>query len=429
MDSDLIKLEPPKKPIKAETTLPGSKSYSNRALMLAAQADGITTLMNPSPSDDSIAMVHGLQQVGVVAARRSEECWEVEAPHNLSPYRGGIDVGPAGTTMRFLTALMATTSGVDVTLHGSERMHQRPISDLVTTLMSAGASIEYLGIHGNPPLRIRGRCDLIGEDLRIPGSTSSQFISALLLVSSRFAGDFKLSVEGPLTSRSYVDMTLQSLAHFGVDIQEPTPNVFVLPGGKPKPSTYEIECDLSGASYFWGMACVSGGEVTVHNVNRNSAQGDIRFLDLIRQMGAEVEFGVRSVTVRGPKKLRGISCDMSLLPDTAQSLAVVAACAEGATEITGLHTLRVKETDRIAALVKELGKTGIQCDATADTIRVFGGSPAFAEIDTYDDHRMAMAFAILGARNPGIAIRHPNVVTKSFPAFWKVAHEVLGSSC
>lgn len=423
--SDLLTLKPRNDTIAASVLLPGSKSYSNRALILAAQTGGLSTLVNPSPSDDSIAMVHALQQIGVVATKASETIWTVEAPPLAAPYRGGIDVGPAGTTMRFLTAFMATTPGIDVTLHGSERMHQRPIRHLVDTLRTAGANIEYLGTEGCPPLRIRGRSDLIGSNLRISGSTSSQFVSSLLLVSSRFADGFRLCIEGELTSRSYVEMTLQSLADFGVTIREESDGVFVSEEGqKPLPCRYEVECDLSGASYFWGIAAVTGGKVTVENVNPKSSQGDLGFLELLQSMGCQVEVGENFVAVQGPSELRGTTCDMSLLPDTAQTLAVVAACAKGATIIRGLKTLRVKETDRIAALQTELAKTGIRCDTSDDSITVYGGNPAFAEIDTYDDHRMAMSFAVLGFRGSGIAIRHPHVVTKSFPSFWKVLESV-----
>ncbi len=416
-----IRLTPPHSTINTSVSVPGSKSYTNRALLMAALATGVSRLSKISPSKDSEALIAALQTLGVGIHAPEETTLIVEGcGGELRPYVGTIDVGPAGTTMRFLTALCAGIPGADITLRGTERMHVRPIRDLVETLRQAGAKIDYLGSEGCPPLRIHSSGRLRGGRVSLNGSTSSQYISALLLTAPLFREGLEVSIEGVQTSTSYIDMTLQSLADFGLTATHGAYQSFGVQSGQTfHAREYRVEGDASGASYLWAIAAISGGTVTVENVNPHSAQGDIKFPELLKKMGCSVAYGERSVTVSGPTRLNAIEADMTLMPDTAQTLAVIAACAEGTTVLRGLHTLRVKETDRIVALHNELHKMGIATEPGPDYLVIHGGAPHGARIATYEDHRMGMSFAALAASIPGIEIEEPRVVDKSFPNFWE----------
>jgi 3-phosphoshikimate 1-carboxyvinyltransferase len=428
-----ILITPPQFPPLAAVRAPGSKSYTNRALLTAAMATGTSRLTFSSPSSDSEALVRALRSLGVLITEESASNDGGTTLHivgcggKFTPYHGEIDVGPAGTTMRFLCALCAAIPGADIVVRGSERMHARPIGDLVLALRQLGATIDYIGADGCPPLRIHSDTQLKGGAVRVNGSISSQFISALLLTAPLHAEPLTVEIEGEQISKSYIDMTLQSIADFGVTIENHGYQRYSCRAGPGYGSRlYPIEGDASGASYLWAIAALSGGEITVKNINPESAQGDIKFPDLLARMGCSVSRTERSITVKGTHTLRAIDVDMSLMPDTAQTLAVIAACAEGSTTIKGLSTLRVKETDRLAALHTELAKLGIDSEAGPDYLVVHGGTPRGAHIATYDDHRMAMAFAVLGARISGVVIEEPHVVSKSFPDFWEVLKGILG---
>jgi 3-phosphoshikimate 1-carboxyvinyltransferase len=416
-----VTLTPPTSPIKTKVSVPGSKSYTNRGLLMAALATGVTRLSKVSPSSDSEALVAALRTLGIGIHAPDDTTLVVEGcGGRLNPYIGTIDVGPAGTTMRFLTALCAGIPGADITLRGTERMHARPIRDLVETLRQAGARIDYLGTDGCPPLRIHSTKSLIGGRITLNGSTSSQYITALLLTAPLFQAGLEVTIEGVQTSTPYIDMTLQSLRDFGLTASHTGYQHFtVKPGQCYRAGEYQVEGDASGASYLWAIAAIGRGTVTVENINPLSAQGDIKFPELLRQMGCEVHYGEHSVTVSGPAELHAIEADMTLMPDPAQTLAVVAACAHGTTVLRGLHTLPVKETDRIAALHQELLKMGIQSETGSDYLIIHGGEPHGARIATYEDHRMAMSFATLAAKIPAIEIEEPRVVDKSFPSFWE----------
>ena len=423
-----VKLTPPSAPISHTFEVLGSKSYTNRSLIIAALASGVSKLSLASISSDSEAMTNALRLLGVSIEAES-------GPHGttlivegtggaLNPYHGEINVGPAGTTMRFLTALCAAIPGIDVVLSGSERMHARPIKELVTALRALGAEIDYLGTEGCPPLRIRSKAHLKGGTITMNGTVSSQFISAILLTAPLNTNKLIVEIEGEQTSKSYIDMTLQSVRDFGVTIaNESYKRYLSIAGQKYQPRVTQIEGDASGASYLWGLAAISQGKVTVKNVNPQSAQGDIHFPEVLMRMGCSVSSDSRSITVAGPKTLKGIEIDMSNMPDVAQTLAVVAAFAQGTTTMRGLSTLRVKETDRIAALHAELEKVGITSEPGSDYLIVHGGPPHGARIKTYDDHRMAMSVAMMSARIPGVEIEEPHVVEKSFPTFWSELNE------
>ncbi|MCO6431314.1 MAG: 3-phosphoshikimate 1-carboxyvinyltransferase [Deltaproteobacteria bacterium] len=422
MHSSHLTISPPSAPLSGEVFIPGSKSYTNRALILASLADGKSSLRSFSESDDSVVLCEALKKLGIRIEKQGAELYVCGSGGNFVPYKGEIDVGPAGTSMRFLAALCAFVPGCELVLKGSERMHKRPIKELTEALKTLGADIEYLGSEGCPPLLIRGVKAPKKAQVRMNGSVSSQFFTALMLTASLF-GELAIDVKGEQISKSYIDMTLSSLKAFGLEGRNESYRRYILSGsGALTPCNYQIEGDASGASYFWGLAAVSGGSIKVRNINPNSAQGDVRFPLLLKKMGCSAESGYEEgvgwILLQGSERLKGITADMSLMPDTAQTLAVIAAFASSPSRLTGLSTLRIKETDRLNALQVELKKMGITTEIGDDYIVIHPGQPGAASIATYEDHRMAMSFAVAAAKIHGIIIEEPNVVTKSFPTFW-----------
>lgn len=417
-----IKLKKFKKPdYPLEVYLKGSKSYTNRALILACLANGKSYLKNASDSDDTHLLVKGLNQLGF-SVKFVDSTIEVNGGvESILPKKVTIDIGPAGTVMRFLTGLISAIPGLEVELRGSERMHQRPIADLVDALRQMGAKIEYLGTAGCPPLKIIGE-KLRGAKVSLNGNVSSQYFSALMLTASLYENPLEINVVGTQTSASYIDMTIKSLKDFGVNLENDAyQNYKVNNLEVPKAIEYLVEGDASGASYFWGLGALTAENVRVYNLSIDSIQGDIKFLDIMKEMGCEVRHSNSAIPwteVKGINNLKAVETNMDLLPDTAQTLAVIASFAEGNTKITGLHTLRHKETDRIQAVVNELRKSGIETRATDDSLEVIGGQPRAATYDTYEDHRMAMSFALISARLDNIIINEPEVVNKSFPTFF-----------
>jgi 3-phosphoshikimate 1-carboxyvinyltransferase len=404
--------------------LGGSKSFSNRALVLAAVSRFPVEVCNLSPSDDSELLLCALAETGI---RFTIEGGTLKFNPESSKVVSGeyaIPVGPAGTTSRFLTALFACIPGLAVTLTGSPRLHQRPIAPLVDALRSLGADIEYLGLDGCLPLRIVGK-ELAGGVVEIDGSVSSQFLTALLLVSGLLTSPLELVPRGELVSRSYLEMTISTMSAFGYECATSERDGYIV--RKPETESairYTIEGDATGATYLFNLAMLGGGRVRVYNLSRYSVQGDLAYLDALEQMGASVLSGTDTngdwIEVIGSDVIKPIEIDMEQMPDAAQSLAVVAACAPGTSRLTGLSTLRVKETDRINAVCLELQRMGIQAhdNGRSDELVILGGHPTAARIKTYDDHRMAMAFAGLALRCEGIEIEEPEVVNKSFPQYW-----------
>ncbi len=414
-------------PIRGTIQIGGSKSYTNRALILASLADGKSTLSSLSLSDDSDVLINALRQLGVQITFTDKTTVDVIgnggrfASHSLS-----LDVGHAGTSMRFLTALCSLVPG-EILLDGSPRMRERPIKHLVVALRCLGATITCTKIEGFPPLLISGGA-IQNNSVTMSGKVSSQFISALLLIAPVLKNGLEIIISDEQISKSYIDMTIASLKSFGVTaVNDDYKKYSIDRSQKCKPAQFPVEGDASGASYLFAFAAVTGGAVTVKNINPDSAQGDVHFVDILERMGCKVEkdSDKNTISVSGPQKLKRVSVDMSLMPDTAQTLAVIAAFAKGQTKIKGLSTLRVKETDRLQALKTELSKMGIVCDTTADSITIQGGQPHGARIQTYKDHRMALAFSIAGAMVEGIQIEEPSVVHKSFPDFWETI-EMLG---
>jgi 3-phosphoshikimate 1-carboxyvinyltransferase len=421
---NIIEIIPPKKPVTGVISIGGSKSYSNRALIMATLADGESTLSMLSESDDTDVLIQSLIKLGVTIEIINKTTVKVVGTGgHFNPQTQTINIGRAGTAMRFLTALCCLLPGV-ITLDGSSRMRERPIGDLVSALRSLGADISCIGKEGFPPLQIKGNPNL-GSQVVISGSVSSQFITALLLIAPAIKNGLEVQILGEQISKSYIDMTIDGMRLFGVSINNNKYRSYLIgPSSKYKSIQYQVEGDASGASYLFGLAAITGGTITVQNINPISAQGDIHFVDILNEMGCKVDKDKNSITVSGPTKLKAVNVDMNLMPDTAQTLAVIAAFAKGKTHIGGLSTLRVKETDRIAALETELIKMGIKCSSTQDSITIQGGNPHGALIHTYKDHRMALAFSIAGAKVEDVQIEDPSVVSKSFPNFWEMLEKL-----
>lgn len=401
--------------------MPGSKSFSNRALVMAALTDGRTILRGVSLSDDTRVMINALKKLGIRITKVGDKTKIVGNGGRFKPFNGRINVGPAGTTFRFLAALSVLTPG-EITLDGSRRMRKRPIGDLVKALGSLGAEIKYLAEKNCPPIKIIGG-KITGGEVKMPGKVSSQFFTSLLLIAPALKRGLNIKVLGKQVSKSFIDMTLESLKEHGVFVKNNNYKRYsVSPVARYSPGQYRIEGDASGASYFWALASITGSRIKVKNIPPNSSQGDAKFPDLLKRMGAKVIKNKKEnwIEVKGPATLKGIKVNMEDMPDTAQTLAVVAAFSKGSTKITGLSTLRHKETDRLSALKTELKKMGIRSAISHDSITIQGGNPRGAKISTYNDHRMAMSFAIAGAKIPGMVIKNPEVVSKSFPEFWNI---------
>ena len=373
-------------------------------------------------ADDTRAMIDSLDRLGVTVTVDAERDPDVVATvegvaHGFVAAADvvSVDVRQSGTTGRFLVPALATGRGRFV-VDGHEQLRGRPFGDLVDALRALGANIDGATL----PLRIRGR-RLNGGRVTVASDVSSQFLSGLLLAAPLFESDTTIEVEGGLISRPYVDLTIHTMAAFGVNVdRDVTGGRFRVPNSGYRPATVDLEPDASAASYFFAAAAMTGSRVRVKGLGRSTVQGDLRFVDLLARMGADVEIADHHTTVAGSGSLVGITADMADLSDTAQTLAVVAACAEGPTEITGVGFIRHKETNRIAAPVTELRRLGVRAEETDDGLVVHPGPVTPGVVHTYDDHRMAMSFALLGLVHPGIEIENPDCVAKTFPRFFDV---------
>ena len=411
--------------------LPGSKSLSNRILLLSALAEGRTVVENLLDSDDIQVMVQALRQLGV-AIEGDPSAGKVRVQGVAGPLPGGrhtLNLGNAGTAMRPLTAVLALGKGT-YELGGVPRMHERPIGDLVRALASVGARIEYLGAVGFPPLRIEAD-GLKGGTTTISGTTSSQFVSALLMAAPYMAAGLELSISDHLVSKPYVAMTAALMERFGVKVARQGAQHFAVAAGQCylSPERMAVEGDASSASYFLAGAAITGGEVTVLGCGTDSLQGDARFATLLEQMGAEVTWSNEAVRVRGTGRLRGIDADLESMPDAAMTLAVAALFAEGPTTLRGIANWRVKETDRMVAMENELAKVGAVTEVGADQLTVHPPRVLKrASIATYDDHRMAMAFSLAACGPNPITIEDPECVAKTFPDYFQKLAELSQAS-
>jgi 3-phosphoshikimate 1-carboxyvinyltransferase len=401
--------------------LPGSKSISNRVLLLAALAQGATVVRELLAAEDTDIMLQALGRLGIRCERQAARAVRVAGAGGAIPARAAeLFLGNAGTAFRPLTAVLALSGG-EYRLAGVARMHERPIGDLVDALRAGGARIDYLGREGYPPLAIHPGAIRLAAPLRVRGEVSSQFLSALLMAVP-LAGAATIEVEGELISKPYVEITLNLMRRFGLQVAREGWRAFSVPAGPySSPGEIFVEGDASSASYFLAAGAIAGGPVRVEGVGRASIQGDVRFVEVLERMGAEVQLHDAAIEVRGRGKLRPIDMDLNHIPDAAMTAAVMALFADGPSAIRNIASWRVKETDRIAAMAAELRKLGASVEEGTDFLRV--APPAAlraASIDTYGDHRMAMCFSLAALGGVAVRINDPDCVAKTFPDYFQV---------
>lgn len=398
--------------------VPGSKSYTHRTLIAAALSDGPCTVHNPLRSQDTLLTLAALEKMGAVVADRQASIEIHGLNGRFKPCREPIYLANSGTSMRLMAGVAALGEGTYV-LSGTPRMYHRPIGHLLEALNQLGIGARALEDNGCPPVEIPGG-QATGGAVAIDCSVSSQFLSSLLLTAPCTPAGMSITVSHGPVSRPYIDMTVDILKRFGIRLQRDGYARFEVDGGQTyRAGSYTVEPDASQAGYFWGAAAITGGSVTVDGVSPASSQGDVGLARVFEQMGCRVDHGPDGITVTGGD-LRAVTVDMADMPDMVPTLAVVAAFADGTTVIENVSHLKAKESDRLASTCAELKKMGIAAVAEADRLRVTGGTPRGASIETYDDHRIAMSFAMAGLVTPGVRIMEPHCVEKSFPDFWQV---------
>lgn len=405
---------------------PGSKSLTNRSLVIAALAEGRSEIVGALLSDDTEHMARGLTGLGIEVSRPADSMtFEVTGCDGRIPAgEARLEVGNSGTSMRFLAAVAALGRG-RYRLDGSPRMRERPIGDLLEALGKLGARVVYEGRPGYPPMMIEAR-GLSRGMVQVSGGVSSQFLSALLMAAPYARGPVDVRVEGELVSRPYVAMTVGIMRTFGGRVDQPGPLQFVVDHqSRYRGRRYVVEPDASSASYFLAAAAITGGRVRVEGIGADSVQGDAQFAEVLGRMGAAVRTGPDWTEVAGGD-LTGIDADLNAMPDMALTLAAVAPFARGPTTIRNVANLRVKESDRLAALAAELRRIGQEVEEHDDGLTITPRPVRPARIETYDDHRMAMSFAVVGLRAPGIVIRDPGCVSKTFPDFFAVLEGLCG---
>jgi 3-phosphoshikimate 1-carboxyvinyltransferase len=422
--SDAIAIQPAVAPVRATVRPPGSKSITNRALVCAALADGVSTLTGPLECEDTAVMTTALRQLGIAMEipdpPAGNASWVVNGCHGQVPAeRADLYVANSGTTMRFLTALLTLGRG-HYRLHGTPRMHQRPIQDLLDALRQLGGDARSENDNRCPPV-VLAADGLTGGTARVHGNISSQYLSALLMAAPCARQEVVLEVSGPLVSVPYVAMTCRVMRAFGIavqgDIGRDGTCLRIAEQAGYRGTGYAIEPDASAASYFLAAAAITGGEVTVVGLSKASIQGDIRFCELLERMGCEVRYAEDQITVVG-QPLHGIDAEMNAISDTVQTLAAVALFAQGATRIRDVGHIRHKETDRIGDLATELRKLGASVEQRADGMTIVPGPLHGARIVTYDDHRMAMSLALVGLQVHGVLIENPECTRKTYPDFF-----------
>ena len=417
---DSLELKPARRAAGA-VRLPGSKSISNRVLLLAALAEGETRLEGLLDADDTRVMREALVQLGVKFS--GNRVAGVRGPFPVK--KAKLSLGNAGTAFRPLTAALALSGG-EYRLSGVPRMHERPIGDLVDALRGIGARIDYLGKEGFPPLQVHpGKISL--QQLRVRGDVSSQFLTALLMALPLSGKPARIEVQGDLISKPYVEITLNVMRRFGVEVKRSGWRWFEVPAGEyVSPGKIFVEGDASSASYFLAAGALGGGPVRVAGVGRASIQGDVRFTEVLERMGARVSIEDDAIEVAGGKTLKAIDMDLNHIPDAAMTAAVLALFADGPSAIRNVASWRVKETDRLAAMAKELRKLGAQVDEGGDFLKITPRKlePGVA-VDTYDDHRMAMSFALVALGGVPVRINDPQCVAKTFPDFFQVWQTIV----
>lgn len=421
MSAEALLIEPVGHPVDGVARPPGSKSYTNRALVLAALARGESVLDGALFSDDTEHMAAALRALGLrVVASPGEARFSVTGGGGTVPQpRAKVFVNNAGTAARFVTAMLALGQGT-YELDGNAAMRTRPIQPLLDALAVLGGDAVSLSGNGCPPIRVNG-AGLEGGTARLPGGVSSQYFSALLMVAPYARRGITLEVDGELVSKPYMLMTAQAMGAFGVELERDGFRQFrVAPGPGYTGTRYDVEPDASAASYFFAAAAITGGRAVVRGLGTGSLQGDLGFVRVLERMGCRVRQTVSETEVIAPEgPLRGIEVDMADLSDTAQTLAAVAPFADGPTRVTGIGFIRRKETNRVAAVVNELSRLGVRAEEEPDGFVVHPGPVRPARIETYDDHRMAMSFALIGLRARGVEILNPRCVAKTFPDYFQ----------
>lgn len=403
-------------------TVPGSKSYTHRILIASALSDGVCTITNGLRSEDTLLTLGALKQMGITI-----DVWDdrivVHGQHGkLKPCQDPVQLGNSGTSMRLLTAVAALGRG-SYTLTGIERMQERPIQDLLDGLAQMGVAARSKNNTGCPPVEVIGG-KVSGGSVALRCGVSSQFLSALLLIAPYTQKGVEINIiEGPV-SKPYVDMTVDVMEELGVQVKRKGYESFSVAGEQVyRAGSYAVEPDCSQAGYFWAAAAITGIKIKVKGTTNKTRQGDVRFSQVLENMGCKINHDADGISVCGGT-LSGITADMADMPDMVPTLAVVAAFARGTTVIENVGHLKAKESDRLGSVVKELSKIGIEASCSDTGMKITGGSPNGAEIETYGDHRMAMSFALVGLRVPGIIIRDENCVEKSFPDFWEVFEQL-----
>ncbi len=429
---DVLRVEPLRGPVTVRPDLPGSKSITNRALVCAALATGRSRLRGVLDADDTEAMVGVLSDLGAVLGWDRAGCelvvdgWAGRVP----PGEGRrLDVRSSGTTARFVLPMLLAGQG-RYEIDASMQMRARPMGETFRAVERLGARIEPLGEPGHLPVTVSVDRVPLRSQLDVAGDVSSQFLSGLLLAGPCLGKSLEVSLTTTLVSRPYVEMTIAVMDAFGATVEQGAGgDRFVVPATGYRSADYRIEPDASAASYVFALAAITGSTVRVAGLGRASTQGDVGFVDVLARMGAEVHVGDDEVMVRGTGVLRGVDVDLTELSDTAPTFAVVAAFAEGPSRATGIGFIRRKETDRIAAVVAELRRAGVDAveDPDGFVVRPPDGGPQAARFATYGDHRMAMAFALVGLRVPGVEIEDPACVGKTFPGYWAMLAAVRGA--
>lgn len=416
---DHIKLTSSSK-IYGAVELPGSKSITNRVLLLASLAEGDITINKPLLSDDTNYMLSALQQLGIVIEKEDGNIVIKGSNGKFPVNKAELFLGNAGTAFRPLTAALCLNHG-QYTLSGVKRMHQRPIKDLVDALFQIGAKVEYIENEGYPPLAIYpGKIQYVSP-IKIRGDVSSQFLSSILMAFALTKNKIKIEIIGDLISKPYIEITLKLLKQFGIIYVNKNWKNFTLqqPAKLKNPKIIEIEGDASSASYFFAAAAIAG-EIEVKGINKNSIQGDIDFLNILKKMGAKILYKKNSIVVSKADNLIGLKVDCKMIPDAAMTLATLSLFANGPTELINIGSWRVKETDRILAMETELRKIGAKVSSTQDSIKIYPPKEIYDNIaiDTYDDHRMAMCFSLICLAEKNVIINDPNCVAKTFPNFF-----------
>ena len=424
MTADLYEVQPVSGPLTGNTRPPGSKSLTNRALVLAAFAHGESRLTNVLDSQDTRVMLDSCRRLGVAVEHDPATC-TVKVPGcggRFPANQANLWLENSGTSIRFLTAACTLGEG-RFKLDGNARMRQRPILDLVQALHGLGADVRCATDSGCPPVEVVAN-GLPGGQTSVAANISSQYLSALLMAAPCAKSEVKLQITGGLVSEPYIDMTLGVMKRFGAKVSREAAALAIQPTGY-RGTDYVIEPDASAASYFFAAAAITGGTVTVLGLGRDSLQGDLNFVHALAQMGCDVVIAEDRTIVHG-EALHGIDIDMNAISDTAQTLAAVAVFAKGPTTIRNIAHVRHKETDRIAAVVTEIKRLGLQADEHRDGLTIYPGPPQPATIETYDDHRMAMSFSLIGLKTPGIRIANPSCTAKTYPNYFADLERLCG---